>query len=77
MRPRGPGSLQARWYVPAVSEQLPAAPELVLLFKAEHRRPKDQADFDATVPYLTPAQRGTLTGLLSRVHPGHVWLAEL
>ncbi|MEU3202598.1 hypothetical protein ABZ702_01700 [Streptomyces cyaneofuscatus] len=53
------------------------APELVLLFKAKHRRPKDQADFDATVPYLTPAQRATLTGLLTRVHPGHAWLAEL
>ncbi|MEU0377515.1 hypothetical protein ABZ093_09455 [Streptomyces cyaneofuscatus] len=53
------------------------APELVLLFKAKHRRPKDQADFDATVPYLSPAQRATLTGLLTRVHPGHVWLADL
>ncbi|MFI7234519.1 nucleotidyltransferase domain-containing protein [Streptomyces cyaneofuscatus] len=53
------------------------APELVLLFKAKHRRPKDRADFDATVPYLTPAQRATLTGLLTRVHPGHPWLADL
>ncbi|KAB2594264.1 hypothetical protein [Streptomyces arboris] len=53
------------------------APELVLLFKAKHRRPKDQADLDATVPYLSPAQRATLTGLLTRVHPGHVWLADL
>jgi hypothetical protein len=53
------------------------APELVLLFKAKHARRKDQADFDATVPHLTPAQRETLAGLLARTHPGHPWLAEL
>ncbi|GAA4255899.1 nucleotidyltransferase domain-containing protein [Dactylosporangium darangshiense] len=53
------------------------APELVLLFKAKHAREKDQADFDATVPHLTPAQRATLAGLLARVHPGHPWLADL
>jgi uncharacterized protein CbrC (UPF0167 family) len=53
------------------------APELVLLFKAKHARRKDQADFDATVPYMTPAQRETLTELLARAHPGHPWLADL
>jgi len=53
------------------------APELVLLFKAKHLRGKDQTDFDATVPHLTPAQRETLTELLTRVHPGHPWLAAL
>ncbi|MFF2750577.1 nucleotidyltransferase domain-containing protein [Kitasatospora sp. NPDC058048] len=53
------------------------APELVLLFKAKHVRRKDQSDFDATVPHMTPAQRATLTGLLARVHPGHPWLAAL
>ncbi|MGW3178832.1 nucleotidyltransferase domain-containing protein [Kitasatospora sp. NPDC001119] len=53
------------------------APELVLLFKAKHVRDKDQSDFDATVPHLTPAQCETLTGLLARVHPGHRWLADL
>ena len=53
------------------------APELVLLFKAKHARRKDQADFDATVPHLTPAQRETLAGLLARTHPGHPWLADL
>lgn len=52
-------------------------PELVLLFKAKHVRPKDQADFDATVPRMTPAQRETLAGLLARVHPGHPWLTGL
>jgi hypothetical protein len=53
------------------------APELVLLFKAQHARPKDQADFDATVPHMTPAQRETLADLIARVHRGHPWLAEL
>jgi uncharacterized protein CbrC (UPF0167 family) len=53
------------------------APELVLLFKAKHARPKDQADFDGTVPCMAPAQRETLSGLLARVHPGHPWLADL
>ncbi|MFD8788509.1 nucleotidyltransferase domain-containing protein [Kitasatospora sp. NPDC059599] len=53
------------------------APELVLLFKAKHVRPKDQTDFDATVPHLTPAQRATLSGLLARVHPGHPWISDL
>ncbi|MFD6588363.1 nucleotidyltransferase domain-containing protein [Streptomyces anulatus] len=53
------------------------APELVLLFKAKHARPKDQRDFDATVPLLTGAQRTTLAELLARVHPGHAWLTDL
>jgi hypothetical protein len=53
------------------------APELVLLFKAKHARPKDRADFEATVPHLTPAQRETLAGLLARVHPGHRWIEGL
>ncbi|MFE3429702.1 nucleotidyltransferase domain-containing protein [Streptomyces sp. NPDC059171] len=52
-------------------------PELVLLFKAKHTRPKDQADFDTTVPYLSPEQRANLAQLLDRVHPGHPWSAGL
>ncbi|MFJ6676871.1 nucleotidyltransferase domain-containing protein [Actinosynnema sp. NPDC091369] len=53
------------------------APELVLLFKAKHVRPKDQDDFDRTVPRLSPAQRGTLADLLAHAHPGHRRLADL
>lgn len=52
-------------------------PELVLLFKARHTRPKDQADFEETVPHMTPAQRAALAGLLARAYPGHRWLANL
>ncbi|MCW5252512.1 nucleotidyltransferase domain-containing protein [Streptomyces sp. SHP 1-2] len=53
------------------------APELVLLFKAKNPRRKDRADFEATVPHLSPSQRGTLAALLARVHPGHAWIADL
>lgn len=53
------------------------APELVLLFKAKNRRPKDQADFDAALPHLSTAQRGTLAELLAQVHPAHPWLTSL
>jgi hypothetical protein len=53
------------------------APELVLLFKAKHARQKDQADFDATIPHMTAAQREALAELLARTHPGHDWLARL
>ncbi|MFD8792830.1 nucleotidyltransferase domain-containing protein [Streptomyces vinaceus] len=53
------------------------APELVLLFKAKHARQKDQSDFDATLPHMSPPQRETLAELLNRVHPGHPWIADL
>lgn len=53
------------------------APELVLLFKAKRALVKDQADFDAAIPRMTAAQRQALAELLSRVHPGHRWLASL
>ncbi|CAL9589563.1 nucleotidyltransferase domain-containing protein [Streptomyces sp. enrichment culture] len=53
------------------------APELVLLFKAKHTRRKDQADFEATVPYMTAVQRETLAELLARVHPGHPWVSAI
>jgi hypothetical protein len=53
------------------------APEIVLLFKAKHARPKDLADFNEIVPHMTAAQRETLTDLLARAHPEHHWLADL
>jgi hypothetical protein len=51
-------------------------PEIVLLFKAKHRRPKDEADFAGTLPLLSPAQRAWLAGALAVVHPGHEWLRQ-
>lgn len=53
------------------------APELVLLFKAKHVRPKDQTDFESVVPLLSPEQRARLAGLVERVYPDHRWLAAL
>ena len=53
------------------------APELVLLFKAKHARPKDQADFEGTVSHLSPAQRTTLADLIARTYPEHAWLRDL
>ncbi|QMU71423.1 hypothetical protein [Streptacidiphilus sp. P02-A3a] len=53
------------------------APELVLLFKAKHARPKDRADFAVTVPELTAARRDALAALLAHTYPDHPWLADL
>jgi len=52
-------------------------PEIVLLFKAKHNRPKDDADFAASLPLLTPEQRAWLAGALRAIHPGHIWLPPL
>ncbi|MGX6607557.1 nucleotidyltransferase domain-containing protein [Micromonosporaceae bacterium Da 78-11] len=49
------------------------APEVVLLFKAKHRRDKDEADFAVTAPRLTPTERAWLDKALDVVHPGHPW----
>ncbi|MFD5087186.1 nucleotidyltransferase domain-containing protein [Kitasatospora sp. NPDC058406] len=53
------------------------APELALLFKAKAARPKDRHDFAGALPLMDGAQRQTLAALLTRVHPGHGWLADL
>jgi hypothetical protein len=53
------------------------APQIVLLFKAKAARAKDQVDLAGTLPLLTPSDRSWLATTLSRVHPGHDWLAQL
>ncbi|MFF7798409.1 nucleotidyltransferase domain-containing protein [Streptomyces olivaceus] len=53
------------------------APELVLLFKAEGTRPKDEADFDGVLPLLGRDRRDALRGWLERTRPGHPWSARL
>jgi hypothetical protein len=53
------------------------APELALLFKAKHRRPKDDADFAAALPLLGPKARARLRATLTQVHPGHSWIGAL
>jgi hypothetical protein len=53
-------------------------PEIVLLFKARHAdEPKNQVDFEATLPRLEPGQRRWLAESLELIHPGHRWLGEL
>jgi Aminoglycoside-2''-adenylyltransferase len=54
-----------------------ARPEVVLLFKAKHARPKDEADFAAVAPLLEPERRRWLADALELVHPRHRWLAAL
>ncbi len=53
------------------------APANVLLFKAKHRRAKDELDFRTALPRLPESERADLRGWLSRVHPGHDWLRLL
>ncbi|MGV0741939.1 nucleotidyltransferase domain-containing protein [Mycolicibacterium sp. XJ870] len=52
-------------------------PEVALLFKAKHLRAKDEADFTRVLPELDSARRSRLRAWLSRVHPGHRWVAAL
>jgi hypothetical protein len=52
-------------------------PEITLLFKAKAARPKDEADFAAALPLLSPDARGWLRQMLERVHPGHAWIGAL
>jgi hypothetical protein len=52
-------------------------PEIILLFKAKHVRPKDEADFRAALPRLQAARRAWLADALELVQPGHAWLAQL
>lgn len=52
-------------------------PEVVLLFKAKERRPKDQTDFMRSLPLMDLSRRARLADWLSRVHPGHPWLEAL
>ena len=52
-------------------------PEIVLLFKARLRRPKDDPDLEATLPVLTPARRTWLREAIRRLHPEHPWLSRV
>ncbi len=57
---------------------LPALlPEIVLLYKSNGERPKDQADFESLLPTLPPARRARLAEALATACPGHPWVAEL
>ncbi|NSX88378.1 amino acid transporter [Agrobacterium tumefaciens] len=52
-------------------------PSAVLLFKAKHRRPKDEDDFAKAQPKLPLSERLWLRDCLDRLHPGHDWVRAL
>jgi hypothetical protein len=52
-------------------------PEGVLLFNAKGSRPKDEADFWASVRLMTPESRQWLREALQRSHPAHSWIDAL
>ncbi len=52
-------------------------PEVVLLHKAKHRRDKDVADLESTLPTLDADALARLREWLERAHPGHDWLTRL
>ena len=52
-------------------------PEIQLLYKARGLRAKDQADFDATLPFLDERRRGWLSDALTQTVPDHRWVPAL
>ncbi|WP_310541780.1 nucleotidyltransferase domain-containing protein [Phenylobacterium sp.] len=52
-------------------------PQGALLYKAAKLRPKDEADFTLFAPLLDEAATVWLRTLISRLYPGHPWLARL
>ncbi|MCZ4071950.1 nucleotidyltransferase domain-containing protein [Agrobacterium sp. LMR679] len=52
-------------------------PSAVLLFKAKHRRPKDEDDFARAQPKLPLSESLWLRDYLERLHPGHDWVRAL
>ena len=56
------------------------SPEIQLLYKSRRLLPKDEQDFAAMLPLLTPAQRAWLSAALATEHgddPQHAWLPRL
>lgn len=52
-------------------------PEIVLVYKARLGRPKDEPDFQATLPLLTTERRAWMRSALGAVSPGHHWIDAL
>jgi hypothetical protein len=74
MAPLAGSIRQSAWGLPTV------APEVILFLKAtlyagtkNHLRPRDEADFIALLPQLTPARRRWLRDSMLAVDPGHPW----
>jgi hypothetical protein len=53
-------------------------PEVTLLYKAKHRRAKDEADFAAVVPLLAMSDRAWLRAAIEMTEPAnHPWRERL
>ncbi len=52
-------------------------PEIVLFYKARHRRPKDERDLDRALPLLAPDRVAWLRGAVRTLDAEHPWLARL
>lgn len=52
-------------------------PEIVLVYKATARRPKDRLDLEATLAVLTPERRAWLRDAVVELDAGHPWLSRL
>lgn len=52
-------------------------PAAILLLKAKHQRPKDEADFEMAVPKLAASEKSWLKDSLARLHPDHAWMQKL
>jgi hypothetical protein len=53
------------------------APQIVLLHKAHEGAEKDEADFRAALPHLSPSAMTWLVRALEETTPEHPWLAQL
>lgn len=53
------------------------APELVLLHKARHHRPKDEHDFAHALPHLDAERRAWFRAALAQIRPADPWLTAL
>ncbi len=53
------------------------APEIVLLHKAHEGAEKDEADFRAALPHLSPSATAWLVRALEETTPEHPWAAQL
>jgi len=60
------------------SDGLPfLVPQVQLLYKAKHHRPKDETDFAAAFEVLSKQQRDWLKSALQRWNPNDPWIARL
>ncbi|AWN49042.1 amino acid transporter [Methylobacterium terrae] len=53
------------------------APIITFLFKAKHRRKKDQRDFDFAYSKFSTGEKYQLAIWLEKLHPGHEWIGRL